>query len=374
MGPMSANRVHDELARLSVRGLDVASFFDESGRVVRKAIPFDGFCSMTVDPATMLLTSHIAHDSVRPEDVPRLGQNEFLEEDVNKFAQLARASRVAGVLTEATGHHPERSPRWRNILQPNGFRDELRVALADDGVCWGWVALYRRDESGDFAPADAALASSLSEVLAEGLRRAILLAALPTEAEGDGPGLILLAPGGSIEAVTPPAERWLSRLMVETPAEGDLPAVVNAVAYRTLLAARGGDSAGAQARAPTKAGTWLTIHGSVLGDPRDGRIAVILEPARTPEIAPLIVAAYGLTPRERDVTQLVLHGLSTAEIARELHVSEYTVQDHLKAIFEKVGVRSRRELVAAIFFQHYVPRLHAGARVGATGWFADSSP
>jgi hypothetical protein len=88
-------RVRDEVARLSARGLDVPSFFEESGRLLLKGLGFDGFCSMTVDPATMLLTSHIAHDSVRPEDVPRLGRNEFLEEDVNKFAVLALPGRPA---------------------------------------------------------------------------------------------------------------------------------------------------------------------------------------------------------------------------------------------------------------------------------------
>jgi hypothetical protein len=74
---------------------------------------------------------------------------------VNKFGVLARSPRPAGVLTDATEHVPETSPRYRDILRPNGFRDELRFSLVDDGACWGWVALYRRDESGDFEIAGA---------------------------------------------------------------------------------------------------------------------------------------------------------------------------------------------------------------------------
>jgi hypothetical protein len=106
----AAERVRDEVDRLSARGLDVPRFFDETGRILRKAIGLDGFCSMTVDPATMLLTSHIAHDSVRPEDVPRLGRNEFLEEDVNKFAALARARPTGRRLDRGDGAYHRAQP------------------------------------------------------------------------------------------------------------------------------------------------------------------------------------------------------------------------------------------------------------------------
>jgi DNA-binding CsgD family transcriptional regulator len=84
---------------------------------------------------------------------------------------------------------------------------------------------------------------------------------------------------------------------------------------------------------------------------------VILERARPHELAPLIADAYGLTERERAVTQLVAQGLPTNAIAYRLYISPWTVQDHLKAIFDKVGVSTRGELIARVFFTHYAPRL-----------------
>lgn len=69
------------------------------------------------------------------------------------------------------------------------------------------------------------------------------------------------------------------------------------------------------------------------------------------------MAAYGLTEREQDVTRLVLGGWSTTAIAERLSVVPATIQQHLKSIFEKTDVRSRRDLTARVFFRHYEPRL-----------------
>ena len=104
----------------------------------------------------------------------------------------------------------------------------------------------------------------------------------------------------------------------------------------------------------------MLLHGMRLEGRSGARTAVILEPARPTDIAPLIAHAFGLTERERQVTRLCLHGQSTKGIAAELAISPYTVKDHLKTIFDKTGVHSRRELVARVFNDHYWPHLRHG--------------
>lgn len=86
----------------------------------------------------------------------------------------------------------------------------------------------------------------------------------------------------------------------------------------------------------------------------EGRhVAVVVEPARPAELAPLILLAHGLTKREAEVAQLILQGKPTKVVARDLRISQNTVEDHLKAIFGKVGVGSRGQLTATIFSEHY---------------------
>jgi DNA-binding NarL/FixJ family response regulator len=121
----------------------------------------------------------------------------------------------------------------------------------------------------------------------------------------------------------------------------------------------------------TPGGRWLVVHGSVLGEPGPGQsVALILEPAGAQELAPLIVAAYGLTARERDIAAAVARGLSTKAIAERLVLSPYTVQDHLKSIFEKTQTNTRRELVARLFYDHHDEPVREHAPLAVDGWFA----
>jgi DNA-binding CsgD family transcriptional regulator len=118
----------------------------------------------------------------------------------------------------------------------------------------------------------------------------------------------------------------------------------------------------AQSRVLTRSGRWLVLHGVSLDAATQRRVAVVIEPAHPARIAPLLMAAYGLTEREQELTRLVLQGRSTAEIAEDLVISVHTVQQHLKSVFDKTGVRSRRDLVTKVFLNHYEPRLRDNER------------
>jgi DNA-binding NarL/FixJ family response regulator len=119
------------------------------------------------------------------------------------------------------------------------------------------------------------------------------------------------------------------------------------------------------ARVRTRNGQWLIVHGSALraANGPDVRVAVVIEPARPAEIAPVIVAAWQLTDREQDVLRLVCRGLGTEQIAHELVLLPHTVRGYLKGLFAKVGVSSRTELVARLFANHYHDRLFATATI-----------
>jgi DNA-binding CsgD family transcriptional regulator len=140
---------------------------------------------------------------------------------------------------------------------------------------------------------------------------------------------------------------------------GSLPPSALAVAGRALRTAEDESAPGevAVARVLSTEERWMILHGASLVAGGARRVAVIVEPAHPARTTPLLMDAYGLTEREQDVTRLVLRGDSTAQIAERLYVSPHTVQQHLKSVFEKTAVRSRRELVGKVFFSHYEPRL-----------------
>ena len=146
---------------------------------------------------------------------------------------------------------------------------------------------------------------------------------------------------------------------------------VQAVASRARTLRPGEDPLGlaARSRVRTRDGRWLLLYGTPLSGGAFGRTAVVIQSARPTEVAPVVALAYGLTDREREVTWLCMQGRPTRAMAQALNVTPYTVQDHLKSIFAKTGVRTRGELVGQIFLEHYLP-LWETASDSPTGWLA----
>jgi DNA-binding CsgD family transcriptional regulator len=374
MQRLRAEQVKQDIVRRCHTGLDSRTLRIEVIKRLREVIPFDVSFFPTADPATLLFTSAVA-DEILQRATPQFMENEFLHDDVNKFVWLARSKQPVNGLVEATEHELVRSPRYRDILAPLALGDELRAALITNGVCWGFMCLHREQSSQNFTDAEAAFLGRLAPHIAEGLRTALLLGGTTGLKVADEPGLLVLAEDLSIVATTPAAERWLTEIAgAGRPHNGRLPYAIISVVARLKALEQSADvepSLMPKVRLRTDSGQWLVLRASRLsGSNMETQIAVIFEAARSVEIAPLIVQAYDLSRRESEVMQSVLCGSSTAEIMAAFHISSNTVQDHLKAIFDKVGVRSRRELVGQVFAQQYQPRLRSSHELDANGWFS----
>jgi DNA-binding CsgD family transcriptional regulator len=361
------------LVGLLHRDLRLDAFFEAANRELVSILPYDTACWLSLDPGTLLPTGHFTWH-VDGSHLIALAANEYLEDDVNKFASLAREPLPVGILSAATDGDLTRSARYTQLLAVLGYHagDELRATFLDGDIVWGCLAAHRR--VGRFTDAEARLVGDVGGLLATGIRRAILRNALELRGQADPPGLIVLGDDDTIGRITPAARRWLDELFDTTGETASVPLMLTSVAIKARQAAAGQTDEVATVRLPRRSGGWLRLDASLFDDEDADRVAVIVGPSRDPEVATLVADAYRLSKREREVTGLVLRGRSTEEIADQLQVSAYTVQDHLKSIFEKVGVRSRRELVAQLFLQQSEPRISAGAPLGADGWFAGPSP
>ena len=369
MGWYAKGRAQERIARLAGQGLDLLTFWHQCSDAIAPAVPYYlAPCWYTLDPASLLVTSHFQEGL--PEIPHEWLAQEYFEDDFNKMADVARSERGVATLHEATGGDPSRSPRYERDMVPYGGDQEMVVGLRTrSGEIWGALGLYREKGQPLFDGDELEFMRSVAPHLAEGARRGLLMGEA-TDPEGpEAPGLIVLRSDWSVESMTPGVDRWLSELPDGDWEKGDLPSSVHSVAGRAMRTAEGTDSPGeiAVARVLSRAGRWIVLHGASLVSEGSRRAAVIVEPAHPARIYPLLMRAYQLTDREQDVTRLVLQGSSTAQIAEDLFISAHTVQEHLKSVFEKTGVRSRRDLVGKVFFSRYEPRVRDNEKRVAEG-------
>lgn len=280
--------------------------------------------------------------------------NEFGCDDVNKFTSLAASTQHVATLDGATRGDRPSSLRSRDIMQPLGLGDELRAALFVGQDCWGYLCLHRDDHPVGFTSSEAAMIGRIGPHIAHALRQATLLHISTDGGDAASPGVILLAEDLSLLAITADAEHLISLIDDGGSTNLPLPVAVYTVAVALEEVRRGTAASHAlpSTRVQTRDGRWIRLHASRLhGAPDEDRIAVVVEPIEARATVPLVLSAYGLSEREAQVAKLVLRGASTHAIVDALHISQHTVQDHLKAVFDKTGVRSRRDLVGRLLGQ-----------------------
>jgi DNA-binding NarL/FixJ family response regulator len=333
----------DRLVRLCAAGLEPDALAREALVRLRRLMTVDAAFVATVDPATMLFTGGIAEDPLRAA-TPEFLANELGGGDVNSFAVLADSPGHVRSLDDATHGDRAASERFREVIAPLGLGDELRAALVVDGWCWGVLCLHRERADAGFGARDVELVRRLAPHLARGLRAGLVSAQrVPTPA-AHLPGVLVVRRDGEVVSSTPEARHWLSVLGASDAEE--LPMAVRAVIARVVH--EPSSPLPRDVVVPTRDGGWTSVTASLLVGAGAPAVAVVLAPAARQRVTSALLAGHGLTPAQQRVTELVLRGRSTRQIVRELHLSEYTVQEYLRATFDKVGVGSRRELVASL--------------------------
>lgn len=362
MSGYARERACDRIRRLSHAGLDVACFLDEASAALALAVP-NGTDHLkfpywyTLDPESRLITSDYGGEGC-DLDTSAVMRWEYVEDDFNKYDEVIWHPRGVQTLHEVTGGKPERSRIYREYMAGEGLAQEMLVALrARTGEFWGAVRLNRAKGQPEFDHDEIEFMSTVAPDLAEGVRRGLLVGEATDPDLPDAPGLVVLHADGEIDSLGPGAERWIAQLPGQ-PVRGPLPAAVASVASAAFDEVRvNGSGRKSTVRVRSVDGRWISVHGTVIRVDGTLKAAVIIEPAHHDRIARLLMAIYGITAREQEVTRLVLRGASTTRIAADLGITPHTVQQHLKGVFEKTGVHSRRELVGTVFFDSFDPRV-----------------
>ena len=327
--------------------LEERSLRTEILAVLRPAIGFDAHVWLLTDPVSTV--GHGPHADV--PCLPQLPQAIRLKyaTTVNRWTSLLRARSPVGRLDDATGGDLRRSQLWQELLQPFGISDIASVVFGDKHGCWGFLDLWRQAGS-PFADADAALLADIAAPICRALRQrqaAAFAVARTEQVAFGGPAVVVLNDDLVITSRTTPATQWFRSLLPTPPQQTPIPAAAYNVAAQLLAVESGVDDHRPSARAFVPGHTWVTLRASRLesADPVGGGIAVSIEETPAGPRLDLFARSFGLSPRERELLSHLGRGADTQEIAGDMAISDYTVQDHLKSIFAKTDLPGRGAVI-----------------------------
>jgi DNA-binding CsgD family transcriptional regulator len=341
------NRCRERLEALAAADLP-----PDEGRLaaiaeLRRAVGFDRWCWPLTDPGSGLSTSGIGEVDFWPS-LARLVALEHAG-DVTSKPGLLSGPRASVALSAATRGDLARSRRWRECLRPYGIGDELMTACRDRHGCWGTVELVRDSDDAAFDDDDQRFLDGLAPILGSLLRRGLARGSSAEAERTTEPrplGTLILNAELRPTSWTPPWREWLAELPPSGPDQNALPPAVYEIGARALAPPDARTALPDRVRIQAPAGRWLVIEGAPLEGAEAPQVAITVRAATTDEVFDILCRVHDLTRRERQLVSLMLGGLATEQLARTLYISPHTVKDHLKAVFAKTGVRSRRELIS----------------------------
>lgn len=316
---------------------------------IRRQVGFDAYAWLLTDPVTEVGSAPLA-DVPSLADLPHLIRAKYMT-PTNRWTAL---NGPVATLRDATGGEREASLVWREVLSAYSVDDVASLVFRDQHGCWGWLDLWRSGDTPPFSAAEHAYLTATAAPITGALRRcqARTFDHTPSPLDRSGPVVLVLSPRLEVKAQTPDTEAYLRALVPPDDDRRPIPAGAYNVAAQLLAVEAGVDLHQPSARVHLTGGVWMTLRAARVdasGDlAAEQDIAVTIEPTPPAERRSLFARSHALTPRETELVEYLAQGADTRTISQELFVSEHTVQDHLKSVFAKTGVRNRRTLLARL--------------------------
>ncbi|MEV0713457.1 serine/threonine-protein kinase [Asanoa sp. NPDC050611] len=358
--------------------LDHVSLRRQASAMLRGTVGFDLAIWAVLDPATLMWAACVVDGGPHDHSLEReLFANEYGQDDVLRLVDLAGDQRI-GTLDDATRGDPELSPRFRSVLRPRGFTDELRQSFHDADGTWGALLAYRA--GGRFSAEDVAQLAPAGRLLGAALHNALARGNAATSPQAEPPRPAPPPQPPRVARFRLPRQRRARPDLAPAPVSPATPEAPDSESGRLVLAADGRlldvtasargvldavelDRVGSAVAKGRRTGLidtsgglrfdgrWLAFHAVDL----ESAIAVTVGRIRPHEISAFVVRARGLQRWHGRLLGAVARGRNTRQIARELSLSVYAVEDGLTELLTAFRAGSRAELLSSLFFDHYVP-------------------
>ena len=309
---------------------------------LRRAVPFTWYAWLLTDPLTGVGCAPLA-DVPDAAELPTLIRLKY-QTTVNRWTDMtmpvARLSDAGDLRLSLV---------WREMQSRFGVADVASVVFRDRCGTWSFLDLWRDATAGGFRQSDIDLLAEMTGPVTAAIRRclaATFTAPIESRPHPGGPVVLVLGPDLAVRSQTAETDRYLRLLVPPDGGRSPVPAGAYNVAAQLLARKAGVTDEPAWARVHLAGRRWLTLSAAGLGDEQEN-IAVTIENCAPLDRAELFGRIHGLTAREFQVLGRLAAGDDTRTAARALRVTEYTIQDHLKAIFGKTKAHDRRTLLSA---------------------------